>query len=120
MVALGDKVAGLMGSDDDWIGQVQDAAERAGESLWHLPLPTEYRKMLDSEVADLRNIGTAPYGGALTAGLFLKEFTSDVPWAHLDIAGPARAGADDAHITKGGTGYGVRTLVELASGFSTP
>jgi leucyl aminopeptidase len=88
--------------------------------VWHLPLPAEYRKMLDSEVADLRNIGTAGYGGALTAGLFLQEFAGDVPWAHLDIAGPARASADDTYITKGGTGYGVRTLVELASTFSAP
>jgi leucyl aminopeptidase len=120
MVALGDKVAGLMGSDDGWIGQVREAADRAGESLWHLPLPSEYRKMLESEIADLRNIGTAPYGGALTAGLFLQEFTADVPWAHLDIAGPARASSDDAHVTKGGTGYGVRTLVELARTFSAP
>jgi leucyl aminopeptidase len=120
MVALGDKVAGVMGSDDGWVDQVRDAADRSGEAMWHLPLPAEYRKMLESEVADLRNVGTAGYGGALTAGLFLQEFTGDVPWAHLDIAGPARASADDAHITKGGTGYGVRTLVELASTFSAP
>jgi leucyl aminopeptidase len=120
MVALGDKVAGLMGSDDGWVDQVRGAAQRAGEPVWHLPLPAEYRKMLDSEVADLRNVGTASYGGALTAGLFLKEFTGDVPWAHLDIAGPARASADDAHITKGGTGFAVRTLIELASTFESP
>jgi leucyl aminopeptidase len=120
MVALGDKVAGVMGSNDGWVEQVREAADRAGEAMWHLPLPAEYRKMLDSEVADLRNVGTAPYGGALTAGLFLKEFTADVPWAHLDIAGPARASSDDSYITKGGTGYGVRTLVELAASFAPP
>jgi leucyl aminopeptidase len=120
MVALGDKVAGLMGTDESWIGQVRDAATRAGESVWPLPLPTEYRKLLDSEVADLRNVGTSGYGGALTAGLFLKEFAGTVPWAHLDVAGPARASADDDHITKGGTGFGVRTFIELASTFSAP
>jgi leucyl aminopeptidase len=120
MVALGDKVAGLMGSDDGWIEQVRGAADRAGEPVWPLPLPAEYRKLLDSEVADLRNVGTSGYGGALTAGLFLKEFTGDVPWAHLDIAGPARASSDDAYITKGGTGFGVRTLVELATTFEAP
>jgi leucyl aminopeptidase len=120
MVALGDKVAGVMGSDDGWVDQVRGAADRTAEAMWHLPLPTEYRKLLDSEVADLRNVGTGGYGGALTAGLFLKEFTGDVPWAHLDIAGPARASADDAYIVKGGTGYGVRTLVELASTFAAP
>jgi leucyl aminopeptidase len=120
VVALGDKVAGLMGSDDEWIAQVRAAADRAGESVWPLPLPKEYRKLLDSEVADLRNVGTAGYGGALTAGLFLKEFAGDVPWAHLDIAGTARASADDGYVTKGGTGFGVRLLVELASSFSAP
>jgi leucyl aminopeptidase len=116
MVALGDKVAGLMGSDDAWIEEVLGAADRAGESVWHLPLPAEYRKLLDSEVADVRNVSTGGYGGALTAGLFLQEFTGDVPWVHLDIAGPARASADDGYNTKGGTGFGVRTLVELARG----
>jgi leucyl aminopeptidase len=120
MVALGDKIAGLMGNDDAWVEQVRAAADRAGELVWHLPLPTEYRKLLDSEVADLRNVGSAPHGGALTAGLFLKEFAGDVPWAHLDIAGPARASGDDAYVTKGGTGFGVRTLVELVSSFRKP
>jgi leucyl aminopeptidase len=120
MVALGDKVAGLMGNDDAWIDAVRDAAIRAGESVWPLPLPEEYRKMLDSEIADLRNIGTAPYGGALTAGLFLREFAGDVPWTHLDIAGPARASADDGYIVKGGTGFGVRTLIEIARTFTPP
>ena len=65
MVALGDKVAGLMGNADGWIEQVQDAAGRAGESVWPLPLPSEYRKLIDSEVADMRNVGTSGYGGAL-------------------------------------------------------
>jgi leucyl aminopeptidase len=88
--------------------------------VWPLPLPDEYRKLLDSEVADVRNIGTSSYGGALTAGLFLKEFVGDVPWAHLDIAGPARAGADDGYLAKGGTGFGVRTLLELARTFEKP
>lgn len=120
MVALGDKVAGLMGNDDGWIDQVRAAADRAGESVWPLPLPEEYRKMLDSEVADMKNISHGGYGGALTAGLFLKEFVGDVPWTHLDIAGPARAAADDSYITRGGTGFGVRTLIELARTFRTP
>ena len=92
----------------------------SSEAVWHLPLPQEYRKSLESEVADVRNIGTGGYGGALTAGLFLKEFVADVPWAHLDIAGPARAGGDDGYIVKGGTGFGVRTLIELADSFSKP
>jgi len=120
VVALGMKIAGLMGNDGPWIGQVRDAAERAGESMWHLPLPQEYRKDLDSEIADLKNITGGRGGGALTAGLFLSEFTGDVPWVHLDIAGPARAPSDDGYIAKGGTGFGVRTLVELLSSFEKP
>jgi leucyl aminopeptidase len=120
VVALGEKIAGLMGNDEGWIAQVRAAADRAGEPVWPLPLPSDYRKLLESEVADLRNIGTASYGGALTAGLFLQEFVDGVPWAHLDIAGPARAPSDDGYLVKGGTGFGVRTLVELARSFEPP
>jgi leucyl aminopeptidase len=121
MVALGDKVAGAMTNNDGWSEQVRSAADRAGEPMWPLPLPPDYRKLLDSEVADLRNVSTGGYGGALTAGLFLQEFVADgLPWVHLDIAGPARAGGDDGYIAKGGTGFGVRTLIELASTFSKP
>jgi leucyl aminopeptidase len=119
MVALGDKIAGLMGNDDDWSAEVRAAADRAGEPVWPLPLPGEYRKQLESEVADMKNIGGS-YGGALTAGLFLQEFVDGAPWVHLDIAGPARAGADDGYLTKGGTGFGVRTLLELARTFEVP
>ncbi len=120
VVALGEKVAGLMGNNDEWITQVRGAADRVGESVWPLPLPQEYRKLLDSEVADVKNVSGGGYGGALTAGLFLKEFTNGVPWAHLDIAGPARASSDDGYVVKGGTGFGVRTLIELVATFSKP
>jgi leucyl aminopeptidase len=118
--ALGDKIAGLMGSNDGWVAQVRDAAERAGERVWHLPLPDEYRRNLDSDIADLRNISSGGGAGTLTAGLFLKEFAGAAPWAHLDIAGTARSSSDDAETSKGGTGYGVRLLVELASTFRKP
>ncbi len=120
VTALGDKIAGVMGSDQAWVAQVQEAAERAGERMWHLPLPDEYRRNLDSEIADLRNVSSGGGAGTLTAGLFLQEFAGDAPWAHLDIAGTARSSSDDAETTKGGTGYGVRTLVELASTFRKP
>ncbi|HMF82416.1 MAG TPA: leucyl aminopeptidase [Acidimicrobiia bacterium] len=120
MVALGDKIAGLMGNRDSWNEQVQAAADAVGEPMWPLPLPRDYRKLLDSEVADLRNISTGSYGGALTAALFLSEFVEGVPWVHLDIAGPARAGSDDGYIVKGGTGFAVRTLVELIDRFKKP
>ncbi|HET6795219.1 MAG TPA: leucyl aminopeptidase, partial [Acidimicrobiales bacterium] len=120
VVALGRRVAGLMGNHDGFLGQVEQASRQAGESLWRLPLPAEYRKDLDSEVADIKNIGAAGQAGALAAGLFLKEFVGGVPWAHLDIAGPARSDSADGYLTKGGTGFGTRTLIELATTFSPP
>lgn len=119
MVALGKKVAGLMGNDEAWCKQVSTAAERADEPAWRLPLPADYRKLLDSDVADLKNVG-GPHAGALTAGLFLKEFVGETPWVHLDIAGPSWADADDGWITKGGTACGVRTFVELLDSYSAP
>jgi len=120
VVALGKRIAGLMGNDEGWTGQVQAAAGRAGESVWPLPLPAEYRKLIDSDVADMKNIGGGRHAGALTAGLFLQEFVADVPWAHLDIAGPARSDDDEGYLSKGGTGFGVRTILEAVMGFQAP
>ena len=119
-IALGDKIAGLMGTNDAWSTQVRDAADRVGERTWPLPLPDDYRKLLDSEIADLRNISTGGGGGTLTAGLFLREFVDGAPWVHLDVAGTARASADDGYNSRGGTGYGVRTFIELARTFKSP
>jgi leucyl aminopeptidase len=116
MVALGERIAGLLSNDDTLAEQVAAAAEEAGERVWRLPLPPDYRKQLDSDVADIKNIGTR-YGGTLTAGLFLKEFVKDVPWVHLDIAGPAWAKEPDGVNPKGGTGFGVRTLARLLAGW---
>ncbi|MFM8972012.1 MAG: leucyl aminopeptidase, partial [Actinomycetota bacterium] len=99
---------------------VAEAAARSGERVWTLPLPDDSRRVLDSEVADLRNIATGGGAGTITAGLFLREFAGAGPWAHLDIAGTARASADDGEIAKGGTGFGVRLLVELARTFEAP
>jgi leucyl aminopeptidase len=121
MVALGMKLAGLMGNDEGWIAQVRAAADGAGEGVWPLPLPAEMRRQIDSDVADLKNVAGARWGGALIAGLFLQEFVGEgVPWAHLDIAGPAEATDDDAEARKGGTGFGVRTLLRLLSDFRRP
>ena len=120
MVALGPKIAGVMGNNDAWIDQIQRAAATTGERVWRLPLPEDYKKQFESSVADMKNIGT-PHGGALTAGLILQEFVADgLAWAHIDIAGPAWSEADDDEITKGGTGFGVRLLVDLAINFSPP
>jgi leucyl aminopeptidase len=112
-VALGRKQAGLFAGDDALAAQLSAAATASGEPLWRMPLVEDYRHALDSPVADLRNIGQPKLklqGGSITAALFLREFTGGRPWAHLDIAGPARSGGDDDEITKGGTGYGVRLL----------
>jgi leucyl aminopeptidase len=114
MVALGPKIAGLMSNDEDFADTVKAAAEAADERVWELPLPADYSSMFDSSVADMKNIGGA-HGGAITAGLILQNFVDeDIPWVHLDIAGPAWTDSEDPENRKGGTGFGVRTLVELA------
>jgi leucyl aminopeptidase len=112
MVALGEKIAGVMGTDDA-VETVTAAAEHAGERTWRLPLPADYRANIDSDVADMKNSGPR-YGGAIHAALLLQEFAGEGPWAHLDIAGPARAKEAEHYIAKGGTGFGVRTLVAIA------
>ena len=118
MVALGPRIAGLMGRGDAFLEQVEAASSRTGERVWRLPLPDDYRRMVDSSVADMKNIG-GPHGGAITAGLILGEFVAEgIDWAHLDIAGPAFTDSDDAEVVRGGTGFGVRLLVDLASSFT--
>jgi leucyl aminopeptidase len=117
-VALGDKYAALFSSDPDLAEDILAAASRAGEPFWELPLVKEYRKLLDSAVADLKNSSSSRYGGAIVAALFLAEYAGDGPWAHLDIAGPALARDTAGELVKGASGVGVRTLVELAEGLS--
>ncbi len=115
MVALGERVAGLMARDDATADLVLDAAEAAGEQFWQLPIPEDARPKLDSLVADLKSTADR-YGGALTAAAFLSEFVPpEIPWAHLDIAGPAfNSGAAYGYTPSGGTGAAVRTLIALA------
>jgi leucyl aminopeptidase len=110
VVALGNRYTGLMANDDALAAELLDAAAEAGEPTWRLPLPPEYRKDIESDLADLKNVGDR-YGGALFAGLFLEQFVDDRPWVHLDIAGPARAESDDGYLAKGSTGVSVRTLL---------
>jgi leucyl aminopeptidase len=112
-VALGSQVAALMANDDKLAGRVLAAAGRAGEPAWRLPLWPAYRPHLDSEVADLKNIGQPNNASTIIAGLFLQEFVGGRPWAHLDIASPSWSDTDDGWVTKGGTGWGVRTLLEM-------
>ena len=113
-VALGDKVAGLFASDPDTASRVLTAASRAGEAFWEMPLHRDYRKSLDSTVADIKNVSGSRYGGAITAALFLAEYAGDGPWAHIDIAGPVLSRETSGDQVKGASGVGVRTLVELA------
>ena len=120
-VALGSEIAGLMSNHPGLAAQVESAAERAGEPVWPLPLPKRYRRHIDSEVADIKNIGAAHgKAGALTAGLFLQEFVDGRPWVHLDIAGPAFRDEADTYLPKGGTGFGVRTVLEFLAAFEKP
>jgi leucyl aminopeptidase len=118
-LGLGKRHGALFANDSALSAQLVDAAESGGERLWPMPLVEDYRSGLDSSIADLRNIGeplTRYGGGAIMAALFLREFVGGVngravPWAHLDVAGPARADADEDEITKGPTGFGVRTFL---------
>ena len=114
-IALGNNYAGAMSNHERTRSAVVRAAESAGELLWPMPLPPQMRPLLDSTVADLKNIG-GPLGGMLTAGLFLQEFVSaTTKWVHLDIAGPAfNEGSPTGYLGKGATGFGVRSLVEFA------
>jgi leucyl aminopeptidase len=113
VVALGKGASGIFGTPDWWVDQIRRVGDRAGDRMWPLPLYDEYREQLKSEIADIANVGGRP-AGAITAALFLKEFTGGLPWAHLDVAGTAWA--DDARpfMAKGPTGVAVRTLAELA------
>ncbi|MDQ6697873.1 MAG: leucyl aminopeptidase [Actinomycetota bacterium] len=121
MVALGRRTAGLMGNHEGWLDQVRAAGDNSGEAVWPLPMPRELRKGLDSDIADLRNIGKGRYGGALTAAIFLEEFVGDgIPWVHIDMAGPAFADEADGEVPKGGTGYGVRLLARLFADWKKP
>lgn len=112
-VALGEKIAAVFGSASDVAEKVLSAASRAGESFWEMPLFKDYRKSLDSNIADIKNITGSRYGGAIAAALFLSEYAGDGEWAHLDIAGPARWRETSGEQVKGGSGVGVRTLLEL-------
>jgi leucyl aminopeptidase len=110
VVALGPLCSGLFANDQALADRLLAAAETAGERLWQLPLIDEYRDGLKSDVADINNVGPRG-GGAITAGLFLKEFAGKTPWVHLDIAGPAFTEKDLPLAPKGATGFAVRTVL---------
>ncbi len=117
-VALGKQVGAVFGSDSSVAARVLAAAGRAGENFWEMPLFKGYRKSLDSNIADLKNVSGARYGGAIVAALFLAEYAGDGAWAHMDIAGPALSQETSGESVKGASGIAVRTLVELARGLA--
>jgi leucyl aminopeptidase len=107
-VALGLRTGGLFATSDELADALTAAGAATGEPLWRMPMLDEYASLLDSPVADANNSPGNP--GAITAALFLRPFVKDLPWAHLDIAGPARAAKDDGMFSQGATGFGARLL----------
>jgi leucyl aminopeptidase len=112
VVALGHSAAGVMGSDEQLVEEVRAAGEKAGERVWPLPLWEDYRDLMKSDIADVKNSGGRP-AGSISAGWFLREFVDGFPWAHLDIAGTAYSDREDPTRVKGPTGIGVRLFTEL-------
>jgi leucyl aminopeptidase len=112
IVALGNHVTGMMGTDDKLKQKIKDAADATGEKVWELPLWEEYHELIKSDVADYKNTGGRP-GGAITAAAFLSKFAGNYPWVHLDIAGPAWLTENKPYIPKGASGVGVRLLVQF-------
>ena len=107
VIALGHTAAAVMGTDEQVIADLRAAGDRSGEPVWPLPMFDEYRDLIKSDIADIKNSGGRP-GGSITAGWFLREFAEDYPWAHVDIAGTAYTDREDAARVRGPTGMGVR------------
>ena len=119
MVALGTEVAGLMANDDDLCNTLIAAAKQEDEPVWQLPMFELYDGKIKSKVADIKNVGEGRWGGAITAAKLLEQFVGDVPWVHIDIAGPAFADSAKPHRDAGATGAMVRTLVRFVEEFPT-
>ena len=113
VVALGEKIAGVFSSDDKLAQSIIDSGEKTFERCWHMPLPDDYKEELKSDFADIKNIGSSRWGGAITGALFLSEFVGDTKWAHIDIAGPSYMKKGNAYCGVGGTGFGVRLFCDL-------
>ena len=119
IVALGMHIAPVMSNHPELVQRFLAAATQAGEEMWQLPLPERLLEGLKSEIADMKNTGERA-GGAMTAGLFLKEFAGETPWVHVDMAGPVSASKEAGHLSKGPTGFGVATIVEYLVPHGTP
>lgn len=116
MIALGEKIAGVFSSDQALAQSIVASGEATHERCWPLPLPEDYKELLKNDFADLNNMSSSRYGGAITAALFLSEFVGDTRWAHIDIAGPAWIKKASDYCGAGGTGFGVRLLCDWISG----
>ena len=114
IIALGKNYAGLFSNNDDLSEAILDAAGKTEERVWRMPLDSDFDKQIDSQFADMKNIGGRA-GGACTAGQFLQRFVNDVPWGHLDIAGPAMGSGKHEFNRSWGSGYGVRLLNRLVA-----
>lgn len=112
-IALGESIAGVFSNDEALSAAIVASGKTTHERCWPMPLPEDYKELLKSEIADLSNMSSGRYGGAITAALFLAAFAGKTRWAHIDIAGPARAQKATAYCGSGGTGFGVRLLCEL-------
>ncbi|WP_435156173.1 leucyl aminopeptidase family protein [Amycolatopsis sacchari] len=115
-VALGVRTGGLFATDDELAKRLAEAGERTGEAFWRMPLLEAHAEAVRGELGDVKQAPGGP--GGITAALFLREFVDGVPWAHLDIAGPARADKTYAEVVPGATGFAARTLVELAASYA--
>jgi leucyl aminopeptidase len=113
VVALGEKIAGVFAQDDELAQRIISSGEKTHERCWQMPMPDDYKELLKSDFADLNNMPSSRWGGAITAALFLSEFSGDARWAHIDIAGPAYIKKADTYCGPGGTGFGVRLLCHL-------
>ena len=110
-MALGTGVAAILGNDDELVEALIEAGDAAAEPLWRLPLVEAYESHIESDMADIKNIGAAGEAGTISAALFLQHFTGSVPWAHLDIAGTGRSDKSTGYLSKGGTAFSLRTLL---------
>lgn len=113
VVALGEKIAGLFTSNEDLAKKIIESGEKTFERCWRMPLPEDYKELLRSDFADIRNVAEARWGGAIQGALFLSDFTGDSKWAHIDIAGPSSAKKEGPYCGVGGTGFGVRLLFDV-------
>jgi len=110
--ALGNQISAVVTNNDAWFDKLKAASDFSGEKIWQLPAHEEYKELIKSQVADLKNTG-GPYAGTITAALFIREFVEDKPWLHIDIAGTALRDSESGMYAVGATGVGVRLITQL-------